>query len=488
MKTVEVENVGAVKRTSIPIPEEGGLVVLRGTQGTGKSTTLRAVDSILHGEGGLERRDGSVGGSISGFGVTLTVKKSTRRAGELEIETLDGKLSIAELVDPGIADPVAADAKRIKALVQLAGAKADPSIFYELVGGETEFLRIVGDVKDADLLKLSSVAKRKLQAAAFEVERSADQAAGSAKAYRESAAKVGDEQAVDPAKLQQDLEAAIREEATLSQAAKSADDVYAKAESARAALAKAEAEYQGPAVADAEKAREDAVQASNAAYSEVRRLECELRQAKEAESKALQDATRANDVLVGARAHFDAMAAWRQQIEASSSVEAPDETSLAAAGEKVADIRRTMDRQVLVRKAIEDRDAAAKADLEYQRLATRATGLREAAEKVDAVLSDIVGKLDCPLRVKDGRLVISSDRGEEYFSDLSQGERILVAVPIAAQSLPKDGVLTLPQHFYGEIAPKNRVLLHETLRQHGVVGITAEATDDVELTAGVFGG
>jgi hypothetical protein len=64
-------------------------------------------------------------GVVSVPGVTMTVGRSVRRQGELQVETLEGRLSIADLVDPGFVDPERADAKRIKALVGLS--KADIS-------------------------------------------------------------------------------------------------------------------------------------------------------------------------------------------------------------------------------------------------------------------------------------------------------------------------------------------------------------------------
>lgn len=487
MKTLELENIGAVKSLSLPIPEEGGLVVLKGTQGCGKSTTLKAVDSLLRGEGTLEKRDGSLEGSVDGFGVTITVKKSTRRTGELEVESLDGKLSIAELVDPGITDPDAADAKRIKALVQLAGVEADPSLFYDLVGGQAEFLRIVGETKETDLLKLAGLVKRKMEAAAREVESSADKAAGSARTYRESAAKVGDAQPIDPAKLQSDLEAAIGEEAALKQAAKTAGEVQAAAAEARAALAKAEAEYDGLTAEGARDKHARLSAESASARATVAGLKSQLEAAEERLRDSEQQERSAKNELDKAESHVKDMLAWRLQIDKSASVAAVDESALSAAKQKISDLRQEIERQALVRKAVEDRASAQQADLEYQKHAQRATALRESIGKIDGVLSDLVGKLNCPLRVKNGRLVLDTDRGEEYFADLSQGERILQSVPIAAQKLPRDGVLTIPQQFYGEIAPANRRLLHETLRQHGVVGITALATDDEQITAGVFG-
>lgn len=485
--TIEIENIGAVKTLRMEIPPEGGLLVLQGGQGVGKSTTLRAIDSVLQGNGSLDKRDGSIEGKISAFGVTISVKKSTRRTGELEVESLSGRLSLDELIDPGLADPTAADAKRIKALVQLAGAQADPTIFYELVGGEAEFKRIVGDQsKESDLLKLAGVVKRKIQEAAREVESAADKAAGSARAFRESASKVEETEAIDPAKLQADLESAIANESALKQAAKSGAELVKNAAEAREQSAKAEASYEGKSVEDATKDHDAEVIKVREAEAKVDELLKQLQAAESAVEEAKRAEFQSRIKVDQAKNHFRSLESWRQLVAGAESLNVPDEATIAQATQKVAEARAAIETQALVRKAIDDRASAEQADMQYHSLASRATNLREAAAKVDDKLSEVVGKLDCPLRVRDSRLTIETDRGQELFSDLSTGERIMVAVPIAAAYLPRDGILTISQSFYGEIQPANRRLLHETLKKNGVTALTAEATDDPELCASVF--
>lgn len=138
-KAIEIENIAAVKHVTIPYPDGGGIVVLKADNGKGKSTTLAAIESAVTGNGSLSVRDGALKGTVSAFGVTITVGKNTRRKGELSVTSLDGKLSIGELIDPGRKEPEAADARRIKALLALVGAEADPSLFHELFGGKQQF-------------------------------------------------------------------------------------------------------------------------------------------------------------------------------------------------------------------------------------------------------------------------------------------------------------------------------------------------------------
>ncbi len=102
MSTIELTNIGPIEHLVIPVPERGGLCVLRGRNGRGKTKALEAVESALTGRGKLDVRDGALRGEVEAFGVTLKIGRSTRRTGELEVQSLDGRLSPAELVDPGL--------------------------------------------------------------------------------------------------------------------------------------------------------------------------------------------------------------------------------------------------------------------------------------------------------------------------------------------------------------------------------------------------
>jgi ABC-type branched-subunit amino acid transport system ATPase component len=119
---INIKNIGPIESVSIPVPAEGGVVVLHGRNGSGKSTALDAIQSAVTGKGKPPLKDKAAKGEVHAGGVTLTVAKSVRRAGELTVTALDGRLSIADLVEPGINDPLRADASRIKALVNLSGA------------------------------------------------------------------------------------------------------------------------------------------------------------------------------------------------------------------------------------------------------------------------------------------------------------------------------------------------------------------------------
>src|SRR5262245_27995559 len=129
LESIRIENVGPISHAELPYLREGGVVVLAGPQGCGKSITLNALECAATGKGRVPVKDGELQGKVEAFGVRRTIGKSTRRSGEPEVVSLEGKLSAADLVDPGISSPDAADAKRIKALIQLANVKPSADLF-----------------------------------------------------------------------------------------------------------------------------------------------------------------------------------------------------------------------------------------------------------------------------------------------------------------------------------------------------------------------
>lgn len=482
MSTVMVENIGAVQRVEIPVPAEGGLVVLRGRQGAGKSTALRAIDSLLAGEGSLDKRDGTPCGRVQGFGATLTVKKSTRRQGTLEVESLEGRLSVAELVDPHIGDPAKADARRIKALVQLAAVEPDPSLFTCVFDDPEQYEGIVEGLRDdatGDIVQLAATVKRRIEAEARTCETSAERCAATAAAHRQSAGPVAATSPASPAELQAALEDAVRLEAKLKSDAAAAVNAAKNAEAARVAIENARVDYWGPTAADAARRVTDA----SAAVIEATRV---LNQARHALSIAEGMLTAAREGQMAAERHERSMAAWQAAIDAAAVTVAPDPAAIAEASAQVTAARQAIEQAALQRKAATDLELAKLADVEAGILRDSATGMRAAAGRIDGVLSGVVGKLNCPLRIRDGRLILDTDRGEELFADLSDGERWRIALDTVIPFLPADGVLTIPQSAYGELDPINRREIHDLLRARGVVMITAEATADEGLHANVF--
>src|SRR5688572_20728143 len=141
-KEIIVENNGPIKKFKFEVPPTGGVIELLGSSGVGKSHVLNALQqTITHGKE-IPARDGTSAAEVEIFGVTARFGRRSTFSGELECEILDSKFDIGDIIDPGRQDPKAADARRIKALVQLATGEetAKPELFYKLLpGGREEF-------------------------------------------------------------------------------------------------------------------------------------------------------------------------------------------------------------------------------------------------------------------------------------------------------------------------------------------------------------
>ena len=487
IQEIKLSNIGPVSHTSIPIPEPGGLVVLRARNGAGKTKTLEAVETALTGRGKVEVRDGELRGEVDAFGVKLTVGRSTRRSGELVVESLDGRLSISDLIDPGIKSPDAADARRIKALVQLANVLPSAELFYSLVGGREQFEALVGAgaLASDDLVTMAERIKRDLEAKARGEESQAEHAEGRARGSREAAAGVNVKAESDSAALQADLEAAIRDEAALKAQADASSKAAHTAKRAKDQLEDAEAGYEGPTIENAQHEEAFQKQAVEEAEQAVRAAEEALRVARANFEQSRNLYAAAITARKTAEQHEAMVRQWREQIAASIPV-APTAEQLATAAHRVTNARQAVEQGALVRKAqqhLADADKHASAATAHRKQAER---LRTAAHGIDEVLSEVIAKSGTALRVEHGRLVLTTKRGSTYYHDLSDGERSIIALDIGVKAVGRHGVITLSQSIYESLDPANRKRLASYALEHGVVVLTAEASDDNEIRAEVF--
>lgn len=124
---VEISHIGAIEHLGFELPEGGGVLVARGTHGSGKSTLVKAVGARLGGDtSGLEPSDGRKKGELSidhnGSIAKLTVRPSSKRStGSLEVASIEGRFDLSMLIDPGYKDLEANELARLKALIGLMG-------------------------------------------------------------------------------------------------------------------------------------------------------------------------------------------------------------------------------------------------------------------------------------------------------------------------------------------------------------------------------
>lgn len=475
MTDITLTNIGPLARTTIPIPPTGGVTVLRGRNGAGKSIALDAIAATLSGNGKPPLKDLATRGEVCAFGATLTVGKSIRRRGELEVALLEGRISIADLVDPQIIDPARADAARIRALISLSGAAFSADDF-------TGFPELALDGIDlsGDPLAVISAVRNRLNQLAVASEKCAASEQASARALRDS---VGDADPVasfpDPAELNARLEAAIRHEAALQQAAQDALARQVQAEQDRAALAQIEpiALIHTADVLQAKREYLDRCVLNRQA------IESQLAAAKKQEVAAKSAVGIWQQRLEGAQQQAALIEQLQTRIDAAAAP-GPSPVDLESAQGAVDLARIMIDTAAAARRAADTRAKADAHEAEAGTHAAEAVAARRWAKYTDELLSEQVATVaGCPLTVADGRLVAQTRRGPTFYAELSAGERWRMAMDIAIAAVGDKGLIVIPQEAWEGLDTDNRSAIHQQAKVAGVTVLTAECSDDETVTA-----
>jgi len=480
-RDIRLENIGPIRELTIPLPEEGGVVVLGGRNGAGKSHALAATQALLRGDGRVPCRDGAPRGTVDGLGAQISVSRRTRRKGELTVDHIEGRLSVGEIIDPGVNDPAAADAKRIRAIVQVTGVKADPTRFHGLLGGVERFTSIVSDdaLATDDLVEMALRVKRAIEARARTESKEAERLDGLAEGLEVAAGDEG--YAVDPEEAQQELEAALAAKAKLDERGRIAIDATearVKADESLAAM--------GPRVdvVAAEKAFQESEDAMAEDAAEVERIEAVLADAKTAAAASMLAHREARSAMTVARREDKLRSELRAVLDGDAP-DAPSENDIADAEARIVAARERIAQAALSEKAEAQRGEARRHRASANATRSREAELRDAAAGVDDVLSIAVA---CDrLKVYGGRLVVETERGTTPYAELSHGERARIAVDIAADRVGEGGLIALDQEVWEGFDPDNREAIAAHARERGVVILTAEATGG-DLAAETFEG
>jgi len=492
MSTIEIKDIGPVEHVSIPVPEGGGICVLKGRNGIGKTNTLQAVETIATGKGSLSVRDGALRGEVSGWGAKVTVGRSTRRTGELEVYTLEGKLSIADLVDPGLKSDEAADARRIRALASLTADKVDPSRFFELLGGKDAFLGIVSPsaMEGDDWVAVADKIKRDIEREARKEEALAEHADGIAVGL------LNGEQC-DPEQEIPSLDVLRKEQqnhaanlAAMQARKESAEKQLQRQDEARQVVAEQSSDTNERV--EFLHAEKEARWASlrqlcdqhDAIAEEIRVLEAKIKQLLPSIEIARREHEHSEQQLASAIREREDLATLQKIID--TPIDAPSSEEIASVELALSLAESAIEKavkQTEQRRRHEDAIAHKSLAEKHRSIAER---LRDAAKSTDQVLTELVAKTCNVLRVEHGRLVLTTKRGATYFADLSHGERWKLAIDIALELLPECGIVVIPQEAFESLDPTARRIINEHAKTRGVVIITAESSDDEELTAEVF--
>lgn len=498
---ISVRNIGPVLKLDIDLPPNGeGVVVLRGRNGVGKSSTIRGLEDAINPgrQRGVTVTDGQTSGQVEAFGVEMRLGRRASRLGELEVETLEGKLSIADLVDPQIANPASADAKRIKALIQLSDVAADPSLFWPLFGGEDEFESVVefASLETTDLVELAARVKRDAEKQARAKESEAEHARQKETNHRTAAEGLPAEGEADKEKLDAAYSAALLAKGSIDEQVRGADAAEARYSKAREEMKAAKDGYKGVTVEQARADEQHAKESHDAMQDEMQGLgrQIDELQAKLAAANAragqAERELRAKEERREAAEQHHANIRALQEVVLNALPSRPSPADVEAATKALDAARAAVAAGETLRKANEHRAEAERWRTIANKAAARAMELRNAAERTDEVLSDAVSRAGTPLLVEAGRLKVAGTKrtdGKTNYGELSQGERARLAVRIAVEQIKKTGkpgLIALSQELFEGLDPVARQGIADEVVGTGIVVLTAEASSDEEITAG----
>lgn len=477
---LNLKDVGPIPELKLVFPKSGSVLVVRGPNGSGKTTVIDTARTLITGsKHELTKRDQTLRGSAEGFGAKITLGQRTKRTGEVDVVSLEGRIDLAALVDPGFADKLAADTSRIKALVALAGKPAEPSAFYEAVGGVEAFKSLASTETQAitDPLQLAAKLKRDVEQEARRCEESVAKADQQVLALREAIGDTDLSQPHDAGELQARYTEAVQNQSRLQANKERIAGELAEYEERTKKLAQMRAE-EAP---ETEKL-EGAVKKSEAAIERLKKHAALLQEQLDQTNADVRDEE--HRLTIAQSRLNDAEAFRRRQEELESLLRggAPvpvGEQELAAAEERVVAARTAVEVGATVREALAKQEnlntlAGLRAKAEEQ-----AAALRNAAKNVEVVLASLLPP--CELRVDDGRLVLDTKRGETYFDDLSQGEKWKLAIDLAATVLGAESsetsipIITCDQEAWESLDFTHRKLVHDRAKERNVIILTAEA-------------
>lgn len=475
-KEIEINNVQAITHLKFEIPEGGGVVLLRGKNGCGKSTALQAISEAAGGKKtGLTAKDGTKFGTIEAPGVRLRVARSTTKTGELEFESIEGRFPLADLVDPGFKDPEACDRTRTKALIQLAGVEPSLELFREIEGFSEASNNI--SASPEDVLGMAAVLKLEVEKLARSAEASAAGATSRSKVLWDQSEGLDSTIERDGDKLRRNSERQIRILAEAERTQKERQNQRAQWIESTAQLLTLETASES--LDDATSAEQNSQRHAEEKRAELQELQQEVAIANE---QHRQSAIRLESVKKSQAAR-DRL---RESVKSGEPILIPD--SEIESLKKAVEVARSNESAGEVqRKKHIDRAAAIKfADISAGH-ADWGKRYRTGATRIDGILSEQINRLGVELTVMNGRLFYDTNRGPTLYHELSDGERWRIALDIAIDVAGANGLLSIPQKSWEALDPANQLSIHEHCKRRGAVIVTAAAADG-ELRAELFKG
>lgn len=473
-QVVKVKNVGGVHEASFVL--KPGVNVLRGRNGSGKTSVMRALARAYGAKVPLEVRDGAGSGTIEIPGATVKVKSVVRSSGEAELELADvGPL--ATLIDPGIDDPERSAAARMRAFAELRPFPATVEAILELAGDDEVGQSIAQEHKEGGCPDLLSAAERCRitgHRLAREAEARAQRMEGSVGAAQqrvtECLEKLGGESALVETTAAE-AEAIGHQLVSRLEAARLGARQRAELEARQAAARKAVGNAPDPSRFDQDiEAREGAIAAHEKRIAELTAQiakERELMAGVVADLKSLRSGR--SDEAARLLQHQEAMRVLALPVEGPTAAEVEAiEVELEQHKGRFRAARLSDD----VRAA---REAAEAAVAEQKTCAKRAEDLRVAATTISERFGDLLNAQGIKgWTVTDGRLAnIVEGEVYDFATRRSEGQRIAAAFELAADSF-RGRVLPFDPRYWTALDAEHQALAARTAVKLGLYLLTEE--------------
>lgn len=483
--TIAATNLGPITDIEFAL-QSPGVTVLVAPNGSGKTILLDAVQAAARGEGKLPLRDRTRKGKVEAFGAVITIGGTCRHTGSFEVTNLEGKFDLAQLVDPRLKSPVAADRARIKALVSLTGVAASPERFKGHEAFE-DFDSVVTSEALAtdDLIDMAAKIKACYDDEALKMERRSEREFGQATALIPGS-DIDLTEECDAEVLQTAYNEARDEVTRLEEQARNAGK-------AREQLTKAERVISDIGEEELVQERSDLLEWLENVDGEVEEKNREIQallaevekrrgELKQIQSKAVDSRARIATVdrLLGL------VDEAKKVLSDRTLIAVPEEDDIADAKEEMERAAAAIEQGVKIRAAKENAKKVALHRAAAKDAQDKAGKYRDAGKATDEVLS---GCIKCPqVRVesdgKSARLVTDHTiRGASIpYHDLSDGEKWTIAIDIGADQVGEGGLLVISQIGWEGIDGANRLAIHEHAVKRGVYILTAEAASDPNAT------
>ena len=472
---VEIENVGPIQEVSIPV-QAGSVVVLRGSNGVGKTTAIESIKAAVNGKSDakLTPTDGSEreGGSIEFNGVLMRVGARLSKKGTA-IESfviVEGGDAMDTFCDPGIQDPHSADEHRLRAMLTMSGLKITRERLEGFLGDEIcdAFLVAHRGVLDKPMVVLVKLLQKWLQAQAREMESDADVIRGQIEAIGKIPEDIDCRKS--PAELQLTATARGEHLSRLRGQKKAADDAKAMLESESTVM-------------DVESLTNELEQSVNRA----RELQAQLDAEREKIAGLRSRISSGKEQLARIQRMRDAIA---------SSVTDDDIENAERLYNEVVELR---DRAVLASRQnaenSEKRTRLEKARKSLERVTVLGERIRSMSDSAIGLLRDAIAKFEGWEVSKDLRLMCHhAKRGMIPIAEHSPGERIQQAIrlmlPTFKTSEDEVPICVIPQKLFEQLDIDGQEDLVRLAKENGLFIVAAQCrkskSEPSELTVDVL--